>query len=320
MMYQDSPVGYSDPTDTMKNMWSTCAHGVDKRTAWININIMDDRLVKDCWSYCRMTWSGKHHLEPESPVGVNWNVMHPDSLKVGKNIVALENPNSPDLEEVTRKEVLKHEWLPMVEHWAALPVLLQTPMAMHFYQNDTPYCMSALAAAGEFYKERKKSVDELVHKTIDKPFDYVYEDPNGGPDVKISFKPRTEPGVKVNAYFNFKGHKAFDWVGEQYAEFDSNDFELLDYTLARAPSSNPLFNLRMKIKGYFTHETCFVTKNDKRPMQKDEIARHKILDQLGTFIVGPFNTAFNVDVEYAGHFHHVDAMQQLIRNVDFVRL
>lgn len=302
----------------------TSANGLDKRTASIIISVMTDQLTKDATSYARVTWSGQNHIDRESLDGVIYNTLEPSNFRCGKNILALENPNSPNLKEVTKKEILKHEWLPMVEHWGALPVLLQTPVSMHFYQADTLYCMEALTAAAHHLLHRKRPAEELNYVTIDRP--YTYKDEQD-PNVIIHIKPRKEPGVTIQSYFNFDNHPKLNWVSEQEAHFDSStvvpntDYYKL-FTLARAPVSHPLYIFKkIHIDRYFTHRTCVVTKNDKRPMWKNEVAYHKTLDHLGALnIPGEKFLAVDIEVEYAGHRHHLESTAELLQKRELIRL
>ncbi len=257
-----------------------------------------EAIEKDTYSYC--VWGE----------GQSSSAVKPRNLELGlSNTVTLKNPAT---KTTGKDEVLANGSLNMIEHWAALPVLLQRPLSFKFATEYTPYCNDTMRDILTAVYQTPRLNKTLEYKTINEGFTYIEG------DKSITIEPRKEPGLIIHGEFDFSEAEGLEWLGKQSEIYNSSTSNPFEYACSRAPDVNGFYSAISKSLGRPINKSCILTSSDI--MKPNEVAKHKEFDIMAILNFGPFLFAGEIDIKKAGHKEHIEFAQRLLRERKLIKL
>jgi hypothetical protein len=274
-----------------------------ERDATVEIRGLTSAKVEELGSTLVCSWGGHGH-DPQKLVPVL-----PQNISTAYHLVDLWDGQNARLR--------------LIEHWGSLPVLLQTPLHLHFPTGYTPYSAEALTNAALQIWETRERVDEIPHVTF--LTDYVWT--TGAKDCpqyqEIRFHPLSQRNVRIEGSFDFSLRgKNLQWVGKVEAALDVATITkttLPQVTSARVPKSHPIPDWLIRLLGRKSALSYLVSNpahNGHTPMRENEPAFHKIgVDFPVCLNIGPHFLAARIEVVNAGHAGQIEAIQRVTQFV-----
>lgn len=230
-----------------------------------------------------------------------------DELKMSRHYHCI---NLIDSSRNKLAEILNLNRLRLTEHFFALRPLLQIfSLEMTFPDGAVPYSVNALT------KTTKKLIENLTPFSEDKNFyltpKYSFRIQEG--DTNIYMESKTEPGLDIEATFDYTGFKKLAWLGQGKAEFHTNLSNPLDFVNTPSPIMHDVYNLIFKLLHNVDFSENFLTKKeaDLNPELIQAVFRHKILDLLGALNIGHHLLAARIYMYKSSHSSHIALREQI---------